>query len=252
MADPIAQQSVEALLKEEIDLFGPMPPAGAVELPLLGLVLAVNRLRLHGEEPSLWYWLIGISLSFFWLLWMSKKIIATDDKGGYPVLVRQARHDRPAWYVNGTNPRLVFSFFLFPLLNLVQLSSPLLHFCAVVYLIYGLVNILVKLNRHKQLSLWLHEALGPETDEVVKPIKMLHQIDSAGLYVLQALPWWMIRVEQSPHGYIAHVWKPDSPRFREVGLSQGKVKVYRYLRPLVQRLVWSQHQKNRVDKQVRL
>ena len=252
MADPITQQSVEELLKEENDLYGPMPRAGTIELPLLGLVLAVNRLRLHGEEPSLWYWLIGISLSFFWLLWMSKKIIATDDKGGYPVLVRQARHDRPAWYVNGTNPRLVFSFFLFPLLNLVQLSSPLLHVCAVVYLVYGLVNILVKLNRRKQLSLWFYEAVGPETDEAIKPIKMLHQIDSAGLYVLQVLPWWMIRVEQSHHGYVAHVWKPDSPRFQEVGLSQGKAKVYRYLRPLVQRLVWSQHQKNRAGKQVRL
>ena len=65
MADPITQQSVEELLKEEIDLFGPMPPAGAVELPLLGLVLAVNRLRLHGEEPSLWYWLRrGLRRSF--------------------------------------------------------------------------------------------------------------------------------------------------------------------------------------------
>ena len=117
-----------------------------------------------------------------------------------------------------------------------------------VYLIYGLVNILVKLNRRKQLSLWLHEALGPETAEAVKPIKMLHQIDSAGLYVLQALPWWMIRVEQSPHGYIAHVWKPDNPRFQEVGLSKGKAKRYRRINLLVQRLVWSQHQKNRVCK----
>ncbi|MEI2607238.1 MAG: hypothetical protein V9G20_01260 [Candidatus Promineifilaceae bacterium] len=82
---------------------------------------------------------------------------------------------------------------------------------------------------------------------------MLHQIDSAGLYVLQALPWWMIRVEQSPHGYIAHVWKPDSPRFQEVGLSQGQGrKCIATYDPLVQRLVWSQHQKNRVGKQVRL
>lgn len=115
MPDQTKQQSVEALRKEEINIWNcPMPRTGTVALPLLSLMVAVNRLRLNGEEPSLWYWLIGIGLSF-WLLWMSKRIIATDDTGGYPVLVRRARHDQQAWYVNGTDLRVVFAFILFPL-----------------------------------------------------------------------------------------------------------------------------------------
>ncbi len=245
MSDPMPQQSVEELLKEEIDLYGPMPRTGTIVLPLLGLMVALNRLRLSGEEPSLWYWLIGIGLSFFWLLWMSKRIIATDDSGGYPTLVRRARHDRPAWYVNGTSLRVVLDFIFFPCLLLIQISSPVFHFCVVVYLVYGLVNILVKLNRRKQLSLWLHEAFGSEANQGdVKPIKMLHQIDSAGVYALKVLPWWIIRIEQSPQGFVAHIWKPESPRFQTVGLAKGKARAYRQIQPLVKSLVWLQQEKN--------
>ena len=145
--------------------------------------------------------LFVIVIGVIWLFVTTNGLITMDDQLWIPVQIG----DR-SW--NWSTLVIWLSFICLPLVGTWLQPTRPLQWLMIVYLVTGLVNLLIKVNRQLAFRHWLDAVL--QSPEEAQVISFLHEIKQPGVYALNIWPWWVIRIQTERRRYRIQVCEPKA------------------------------------------
>ena len=178
-----------------------------------------------------WVLFFGASV---WLFWLTHILIFIDDYLLFPIRLMLPFGQKINWTTLG----IFGGFIIIPVGFSLFLPERQIISLTVLYLVMGLINLLIKLNRTKGLQYWLK--ISSVSRNEVRSIYELTEIKDIGLYVLAGWPWWIIQVETQPNNrFLVNVYEPKERQLVHLtneAMGQSWRKRYSSIHKAVRRL----------------
>lgn len=170
------------------------------------------------------------------------------------IIIRLDDHLLLAAYLDYRRSRLVnlstvivwVGFMIIPVAWLLLFPERKIYAMTTVYLVMGLVNLLIKLDRRKGLRNWL--AVCNVSPDEARPIHNPYMVMwGTGVYVLAVRPWWVLRIAPKGRGYMVQLVESEGQHLGE--LSPGKRR-QKYLAGVTIAGDWIEKQFRRLEQEI--